>query len=524
MTTPRTLIVLTSHDELGNTGKRTGAYLSEITHVYWPLFHAGIEVDFVSPRGGQVPLDGVDRKDAFNERFLDNADLMARLANTLRPADVDPARYGAIYYAGGHGTMWDLPNDAALARIAAAIYEAGGYVSAVCHGPSGLVNVKLSNGAYLVAGKQVAAFTNDEEKAVNLTDVVPFLLASTLTERGATHIPAANFAANVIESERLITGQNPASAKGVGEAIVRVLSKQPSSKTGLASVLLSLLVGCATTGAEPAQVESGKADGYGSRVVLTGFEQPEAVEWDDRAHVWYVSNFGGAPQMDGIDKDGDGFISRVSANGKQVDKVWIGGLDAPKGMRLVGRTLFVVDVNQVVAIDVTTRTILNRYPIDHSIFLNDIDAAPDGTLYVTDTLANAIFKIDPAGKVSTFASGEQLENPNGIRVDGDRLVIAAWGPITDPMTFATSRPGDLYALANGEQTVIAKELGNLDGLELSDGGFLVTSWAGTVLDVDRDGTVAPIADGFKSDADVRRAHGRIAIPELLEGKLTLISE
>jgi putative intracellular protease/amidase len=221
----RTLIVLTSHDQLGTTGKATGAYLAEITHAYWTLVDAGIEVDFVSPRGGQVPLDGVDRKDADNARFLDDDAALARLHASLRPDQVDPARYGAIYYAGGHGTMWDLPDDAGLANIAAAIYEAGGVVAAVCHGPAGLVNIKLSNGQYLVAGREVAAFTDEEERAVKLTEVVPFLLASTLVERGARHIAAPNWAAHVVVSERLITGQNPASARGVGQALVTTLAQ-----------------------------------------------------------------------------------------------------------------------------------------------------------------------------------------------------------------------------------------------------------------------------------------------------------
>ena len=221
--TRRALIVVTSHDQLGQTGKSTGAYLSEITHVYQTLANADIPVDFVSPKGGQVPLDGVDRKDADNAAFLDNAAAVQALHASLRPEQVDPARYGAIYYAGGHGTMWDLPDNAGLARIAAAIYEAGGIVAAVCHGPAGLVNIKLSSGGYLVAGKELAAFTDEEERAVALTEVVPFLLASTLVERGAKHRAAANFAANVVVDQRLITGQNPASARGVGEAIVAAL-------------------------------------------------------------------------------------------------------------------------------------------------------------------------------------------------------------------------------------------------------------------------------------------------------------
>jgi putative intracellular protease/amidase len=221
----RTLIVLTSHDVLGTTGKATGAYLSEISHVYNTLAKAGIAIDFVSPKGGRIPLDGVDRKDADNAAFLDNTAAIEALHASFSPDQIDPSKYAAIYFAGGHGTMWDLPDNAGLQKITAAIYEAGGIASAVCHGPAGLVNVKLSNGQYLVANKQIAAFTDDEERAVELTEVVPFLLASTLTARGAKHQPAPNFKANVVVDQRLITGQNPASARGVGEAIVAALSR-----------------------------------------------------------------------------------------------------------------------------------------------------------------------------------------------------------------------------------------------------------------------------------------------------------
>jgi putative intracellular protease/amidase len=224
----KVLLVVTSHAQLGSTGKPTGAYLSEITHVYSRLVEAGLEVDFVSPQGGRVPLDGVDRKDAENAAFLDNAAALEKLHASLRPDQVDVSRYRAIFFAGGHGTMWDLPENTALARITAQIYEAGGIVAAVCHGPAGLVNVKLSSGEFLVAGKDVAAFTDAEESAAGLTEIVPFLLASTLAQRGARHRPAPNWAANVVVSERLITGQNPASARGVGEAMVAALADRAS--------------------------------------------------------------------------------------------------------------------------------------------------------------------------------------------------------------------------------------------------------------------------------------------------------
>ena len=133
--------------------------------------------------------------------------------------------YAAIFFAGGHGTMWDFPDDARLQRLTATIYEKGGVVGAVCHGPAALVNVKLSDGSYLVAGRTVAGFTNEEEEAVGLTKVVPFLLESRMIERGATITKAANFQAHSVADARVVTGQNPASATGVAEKIVGLLKR-----------------------------------------------------------------------------------------------------------------------------------------------------------------------------------------------------------------------------------------------------------------------------------------------------------
>jgi putative intracellular protease/amidase len=218
------LVVLTSHSEKGSTGQKTGAYLPELTHPHARFVAAGYDVDFASVQGGEVPLDGVDRKDAVNAAFLDDAALVGKLHASLAPNQIDAERYDAIFYAGGHGTMWDFPSEPTLAKVAARIYERGGVVGAVCHGPAALVNVTLSDGAPLVKGKRVAAFTNDEERAVGLAEVVPFLLADALVEKGAVHVPAANWAAQVVDSERLVTGQNPASAAGVADAMVGVLA------------------------------------------------------------------------------------------------------------------------------------------------------------------------------------------------------------------------------------------------------------------------------------------------------------
>jgi len=221
----KVLFVLTSHGELGDTGRKTGFYLSELTHPLAVVREAGYDFDLASPKGGEPPMDGVKRDDPVNAAFLDDPAMMARVRETIPLDKVDPKDYVAVHFVGGHGTMWDFPGNPEVARIAAGIYEADGVVAAVCHGPSALVDVKLSDGSYLVAGKEVAAFTNEEEEAVGLAQVVPFLLESKLAERGATITKAPKFQAKVAVSGRLVTGQNPASAKGVGEAMVKLLEE-----------------------------------------------------------------------------------------------------------------------------------------------------------------------------------------------------------------------------------------------------------------------------------------------------------
>jgi putative intracellular protease/amidase len=221
----KVLLVLTSHDTLGDTKKETGFYLPEVTHPEAVFERAGLEVVYVSPQGGKAPMIGINREDSINQAFLEDADKVAKIENTLHPSQINPSEYDAIFYAGGHGTMWDFPNNPELAAITATIYDRGGIVGAVCHGSASLVNLQLSNCDYLVTGKKVSCFTNEEEAAVGLTDVVPFLLESKLIERGAIVEKAANFQKKVVTSDRLVTGQNPASAAGVGEAMVKLLTK-----------------------------------------------------------------------------------------------------------------------------------------------------------------------------------------------------------------------------------------------------------------------------------------------------------
>ncbi len=220
------IIVLTSHDQLGSTGKKTGAYLSEITHPYEEFIKAGYEVDFVSPKGGKAPLDGVDLNDPINAKWMKNSQFTKKLETTSTPKDIDPRNYQAIFLAGGHGTVFDLPQDENLSILIGNIYDDGGVVGAVCHGPSGLVNVKLKSGEYLVSGKQVSGFTNEEEVAVGLDKQVPFLLEAKLIERGGKYSKASKFEAYSISDQRLVTGQNPASATGVGEKMIQALKSK----------------------------------------------------------------------------------------------------------------------------------------------------------------------------------------------------------------------------------------------------------------------------------------------------------
>jgi putative intracellular protease/amidase len=193
---------------------------------------AGFTVEFVSPKGGKVEMDPKSHnlEDPINSAFLADPRNVQALENTKAPGDIRPSDYSAIYFAGGHGAMWDFAGNQVLADVASTIWQAGGVVAAVCHGPAGLVDITLPDGSYLVAGKRVAAFTNEEEAAVELTEVMPFLLATKLEERGAIHVPGPNFQEQVVVDDRLVTGQNPASAQAAGTAIVELLRASNPAK------------------------------------------------------------------------------------------------------------------------------------------------------------------------------------------------------------------------------------------------------------------------------------------------------
>ena len=223
----KVLFVVTNHDELGNTGKKTGYFLREVSYPYKAITEAGYSIDFVSPKGGPAPMDpnSNDMDDEVNKAFTDNAEIMNRLQSTMSPNKTNSDDYDGIMYAGGHGTVWDFPDSEGLAKIGVSIYERGGVLGAICHGPAALVNLKLTDGTYLISGKRFSAFTDEEERAIKLENVVPFLLASKLEERGGIHTKAENFKPHFEVDGRLVTAQNPPSAKSMGEAMIKVLSK-----------------------------------------------------------------------------------------------------------------------------------------------------------------------------------------------------------------------------------------------------------------------------------------------------------
>jgi putative intracellular protease/amidase len=234
--TGRILIIVTNADEFEKAGFRTGLWLGELTHFWEVAEEAGYQMDIASPSGGKIPIDpesliatelgvAIGLKGDLAKRYEDKA-FMNLLDNTLKVSEVDPAAYDALYMAGGHGVMFDFPKSKALAELTARFYESSKVVSAVCHGPCGLLEVKLSNGENLLKGKEVTGFSWKEEVVAKRDDAVPFSLEEELKKRGARYDKAlVPFASHVVEDGLLITGQNPGSAHAVGKAVVKKLKK-----------------------------------------------------------------------------------------------------------------------------------------------------------------------------------------------------------------------------------------------------------------------------------------------------------
>lgn len=222
------LLVLTSHEQLGDTGEKTGFWLEELAAPYYAFIDAGAQLTLASPNGGQPPLDPKSNEPDFQtdatRRFETDSVATLALANTLKLSDLNGAEFDAVFYPGGHGPLWDLAEDAASIALIERTIAAGKPVAAVCHAPAVLRHVKGSDGQPLVAGKAVTGFSNSEEEAVGLTQVVPFLVEDMLKAQGGHYSKTADWQVHVITDGLLITGQNPASSEATAHALLNVLS------------------------------------------------------------------------------------------------------------------------------------------------------------------------------------------------------------------------------------------------------------------------------------------------------------
>lgn len=226
---PRVLMILTSNNVMGQHGKPTGIWAEELAVPYYALADAGATIDFASPRGGAAPFDPQSLKPAGQneapavERLVKDETLQRRLAQMPTAASVDASAYDAVFFPGGHGTMWDLPGDAGVQRAVEAAWAAGRFVAAVCHGPAGLVSARRPDGQSILAGKRVNGFTDEEEAAVGLADIVPFHLEQRMRELGGRFERGAMWSAYAVRDGQLITGQNPMSSAAVATELLSAL-------------------------------------------------------------------------------------------------------------------------------------------------------------------------------------------------------------------------------------------------------------------------------------------------------------
>lgn len=222
------LIVLTSHDQLGDTGEKTGFWLEEFASPYYHLKDAGVHVTLASPQGGQPPLDpksdAPDFQTDATRRFENDPAAQNELANTLKLSDMAVADFDGVFYPGGHGPLWDLYSDVDSIALIEGFIAANKPVAAVCHAPAVLLNAKSPNGEPLVKGKQVTGFTNSEEAAVELTDIVPYLLEDQLVEKGGFFNKTEDWHSLAVVDGLIITGQNPSSSAAVADALLNAIS------------------------------------------------------------------------------------------------------------------------------------------------------------------------------------------------------------------------------------------------------------------------------------------------------------
>jgi putative intracellular protease/amidase len=223
----KVLIVLTSHSELGNSGEKTGFWIEEFAAPYYVLQDAGAELTLASPKGGQPPVDpkseAAEAQTAATKRFYQDGELIYKVANTIKLSEINEANYDAVFYPGGHGPLWDLATDKDSIHLIESFYNHQKPISFVCHAPAALVNTKALNGQSLVKAKHLTCFSNTEEAAVKLTQIVPFLLEDELKKNGAHYTKADDWGCHTVQDGLLITGQNPASSEAVAKQLLATL-------------------------------------------------------------------------------------------------------------------------------------------------------------------------------------------------------------------------------------------------------------------------------------------------------------
>jgi putative intracellular protease/amidase len=229
----KVLMVITSHDQLGNTGRKTGFWLEELAAPYYVFKEAGAEITLASPKGGRPPLDPKSNEPEFRTdltiRFEKDVAANAQLDNTVRLDSVKQEDFDTVFYPGGHGPMWDLAEDTHSAKLIESFLAAGKPVAVVCHSTGALRHVKTSDGKPLVQGKEVTGFTNGEEEAVGLTKVVPFLVEDEMLKLGAVFSKKADWEVHVVDDGLLTTGQNPASSGPAAKFLIAKLNERSSS-------------------------------------------------------------------------------------------------------------------------------------------------------------------------------------------------------------------------------------------------------------------------------------------------------
>jgi putative intracellular protease/amidase len=229
MNTKKILMVLTSHADLGDTGEKTGFWVEEFAAPYYAFKEAGLQITLASPSGGQAPIDPKSELDDFQTpatvKYYADAETQALIANTNVLAEMNAEDFDAVFYPGGHGPLWDLASNDNSIELIESFLKANKTVATVCHATAALLNVKDSAGEYAVKGKAISGFTNSEEAAVELTDIVPFLIEDELIKRGADYQKTDDWHAFAVQDGLFITGQNPASSVLVAEKLLNQLSK-----------------------------------------------------------------------------------------------------------------------------------------------------------------------------------------------------------------------------------------------------------------------------------------------------------